>query len=1689
MFGIYKTLRIKHIVIVIGFLISQFSIGQDKFPETTAEFIVEYSTYLKSFDDPKTDTALTKFVNVIESGRLQPEQIKGIISLTNSFYKKRFRGPEFTNFSNLISASVNANVSKTDLDTLIIATTKLIDIYDGRKFGGILETMAGLYESNTLYQNRYNSLLVINPKFRFRFIEEVVEEYVEEPEEEEEEEEEEESTEGEYWEEWDGGDEGGWDEWGSSDESEDETTTDETTETPKNMEAEGFSEELLDIGYLPPTQPAKTGAIIEFESVTLQMITAYDTVELVDTKGYLVLGSGKFAGSGGKFDWSSAGLGTEAHATFQDYNFNINSPALDAEGVTMNYQSKLEEPVEGVFSFRSKKRAVNGLSSYPRFMSYKSNVIIKDLGDNIKYTGGFSLNGARVLSNSVSEGKAKMEIYYDGIKKITARARSFQIGDSVITGQPVNTTVYIKNDSITHPGLMMRFDKRTNEVKLYKNKTNFKNTPFVDTYHQMELYADAIIWTLSDTLLNITNVTAKNYVPARFESELFYKKLRYTQIKGLLPFHPLQLVTYHSMRKKTRTLYLNELIEATKESRAVTPGALKSGMKALMEQGYIDYNPRTGYIYLKDKAIHYVKSARGKKDFDNISIKSIAPGGHNSSLNLNNNELIIRGVDKVELSDSLSVYFEPSNRIVRIGKNRDFTFDGTIYTANYIFNGHDFKFNYDNFRCDLEKIDSIQFKVDVKDTVTGRTTDSKKLNNKLVYTAGILYIDEPDNKSSRVRNARYPYFDADKGAFVYFNKKEVLNGAYDERVYFFIPPFDQDSLSSNNSEAVGFGGKFVSGDIFPEFEEKLVVRPDFSFGFEHQTPAEGFQLYKSNGTFYGTVSLDKKGLRGNGKIEFLNSTIESSEFVFYVDSVYAKSASVVTKKGTHPDLSADVKFPEMHLNDSKMNWYPHKDSLYLENKKTPFTFYDETATLDGKATITTKGMYGSGILKTRGSRTFSKKFHFEDNRYGGRESLFEILTDNPTKPALRSENCKLIFELDSAKAYFSPEVQGFASNSFPYLKYKSSIDKGVWDLEEKIIHMKKPEDADISSSYFYSTHPKQDSLVFNAESADYIMSDQTLNIMGVPEIVVADAYVIPDSNFVQIHENAKMETLTNAVLIVDTTYEYHKLYDGVLNIRSRSKLEGSALYEYINFGQDTFAIAFKSFQLEERETRKKDVFEYHTMSTGNIVVSDSFLIAPEIQYKGKVTMKADKRVLEFEGLVKLDFVGLLKVEHWLPYKNLDGSSEMKVDVTEPVSKRGNPLFAGLHLKSTGGLYSTFLDTKRSSKDRTIFDAKGVMMEDFETHEFKVASYEKIKGKQMEGNMLAYDETHSVIRCEGLFDFVIMAEGHEKNLITKFSGISSDSLLDSTKFINLMANIQFNMPSQAESKMGEKLKAYVEVNGGERCNLMTPEFKVKLSNMITDKKALEYEDIVALNYIGLSEFSNDLSKGVTITDANLRWSEQYNAWYSIGQIGLSSVGKTDVNTYMDGKLEIKHSLSGDIVNLYLQPNEETWYFLSYKDNALFAISSDEDFNKIITSKSQMDKNIIKGIYYFAPASPFEKQKFVNNFQGLYLGKDVQVIVDEVEETDNFEDDVIEDGSDDLENDEIIDDNENGIEEETTSEDETEDLDEDFEDEEIDLVPEEETGEEISEDEFYDPDKELEEEFENDAEDTADEEEID
>ena len=253
-----------------------------------------------------------------------------------------------------------------------------------------------------------------------------------------------------------------------------------------------------------------------------------------------------------------------------------------------------------------------------------------------------------------------------------------------------------------------KFSRDRNLLKMVENNNSaFKESPFVDSYHKMEITADMLAWKLDQKDINFSIITAKEQVSAQIESYDYFSNTRYQQLKGISSFHPLQMIVGYSQLKKTDRFYAIDVAKSNK----IKEIAVKRAMASLARDGYIDYNSTTGFIILKPKAIHYVNAHRDKKDFDHISIKSRAPSGKNATLNLENKILTLRGVRQFAFNaDSGSIVVRPDSGIVRVKKNRDMDFNGRVVTPNFIFKGSDFKFSYNDFWIDMAKIDSLIFR-------------------------------------------------------------------------------------------------------------------------------------------------------------------------------------------------------------------------------------------------------------------------------------------------------------------------------------------------------------------------------------------------------------------------------------------------------------------------------------------------------------------------------------------------------------------------------------------------------------------------------------------------------------------------------------------------------------------------------------------------------------------------------------------------------------------------------------------------------------------------------------------------------------------------------------------------------------------------------------------------------------------
>lgn len=1359
--------------------------------------------------------------------------------------------------------------------------------------------------------------------------------------------------------------------------------------------------EVMPSWMTPMPPPELNGPVIRFDRISLVFVTSFDSVSLRDSKGSYGIWQKLFAGEGGSFDWTPAGLGPdEVTCNMTTYHFDVTKPVLSAELVKLNYQGKTPGFIPGTFEFKTQSRPDSALSSFPRFKSYQNDLTIQGLADeNVRYKGGFSLIGNRVSSLSAFNSTAKIEVFSGGDRKFIARAREFFFHPGAITAEKAKVHIVQGNDSLVHQVVRMKYTytDSTQHLSLAKDRGEMRYAPYSSSFFNVDFSADAIRWDLRSDSLNIQIEAARHTVPVVIESIDYYDPEDFRLLKGVgFNFHPLALAANYALKNGVEWFYSGDLANDSKQH----PQQIRQAMEFLKQRGLVNYDSQTDVVQIKQKAIDLFLASKGEEDYDNLKIHSVTDKDVNATINFRKRTMTVRGVEEFSVSDSLNVNIIPDSSVITILQNRDIQFNGTVNAGNMEISGKGFTLKYDSFFISLTHIDSINFYVKEKNA-RGQEI-RRKVNNNLVSadsasaaaagmaggsSSGTLFISRANNKSGKEDIPGYPRLDATSGGVIYFDRQEVLGGVYDRSVFFVVPPFKIDSLNNADPLSIKFDGTFISSGMFPSIKETLHTMPDKSLGFEHAIPPPGYQLYRGDGRMNGLLTLSNRGLRGAGTIDFLAATLSSRDFLFYPDSVVARGNRATIRE----EQFGDVLFPQASLPDFQMKWFPKHDQLYLKNLKAPFNFYDSTAQMQGVVIISKKGVGGAGKLETRGTELISRNMQFFGKEFNARHARFTVKSDDPNKHLLSGNDVRLKFDLDENYADISPEIEGTAAIEFPYAQFKTSIPNARWDMTNQRIIMSKAPDVPIENSVFYTTRKDLDSLHFNAARAEYDLRAQELKVSGIPYIIVADAMITPENNEVLIHENARIGTLHNTTIILDTLNGYHRLTDGVVNIVSRKEFTGHATYQYVNLLNDTFAIKMTDFHLEamhDEETqrrfgRRRSGPSMQTVAKGAVREQDALVLGAGMFYKGEMTMYATRPALQLDGYVKLDIRNIKNYNTWIEYSQSGDETEIMLDFDKAVDEGGRRVTAGVHFSSAdNGIYLTFASDKRSDDDDDLFTPSGMLYYDAEAKEYRIEDVEKAAGRKLSGKVFAYNDETGKARFEGHVDLYHGGKGFD---LTSTAIGSADFNSENVQ-LNSFIMIDTDVPTMAFDLMARELQDVIKNEGADEGLGDQTELLYKIADIVGERVVKEYETQSLQQYVSLATIPQ-LQKPLVFSNVRLRWSPEHKAFYSEGKLGVSHILRHDINGGFEGFMEIRRTADGvHVFHVFFKASPESWYYFGIEDNQLLVYSSNDKFNGIVAKRSNAGKAKI-GEIVFVPGSEEETLAFINRFRKNYLGIDV------------------------------------------------------------------------------------------------------
>jgi len=1310
---------------------------------------------------------------------------------------------------------------------------------------------------------------------------------------------------------------------------------------------------------------------ITFKDITLIGVNPRgDSIAIEKTNGVFYPQIGNFVGKNGRISWARCGLDDEVYASIKRYTIDCKTGNYSSDTATFVGKQFFDKPQIGRFSDRIITE--NGELTYPRFDSYSKRLVVKNIYPDVDYDGGFGMRGPKFVGSGTNANPARIIFKRNNVKFLEIAARSFGMSKDRIVANPGIVKFFLNKDTIYHPGLSFTYQVDKRLVTILRGDDGLQKTPFSNSFHKYDMYFEQILWKLDEPMM-VFNFLPNNFQgEAFFESTDFYTREKSENIKGKETVSPIaKMIEYYNANDKPAQFTTVDFAKYIKFLAVdLRPIIFKMAI-----YGLIYYDPETDMIKVRQRLFDYADNLKHKHDYDVITLHSVIQGQDNASLNLLNYDLTVRGVKQILLSDTQKVFMFPKNGELVLKKNREMLFNGTLSSGKFEFIGKDFIFDYEEFKVKMKTIDSIKIYVEAFEPDINGNIPFKKVKTLIENVNGELRIDAPKNKSGWGRAPTFPSFTSFKESYAFYDKRSIFKGVYNkDKFYFKLDPFAIDSLDNFRNEGLRFDGTFSSAGIFPDFREILTLQKDYSLGFIRQTPAGGYPLYGGKANFDQEIRLSDKGLRGGGDLNFSSSHSTVPDLIFFPDSANGIANSFDVKEGDAPE------FPTAHGDTVRLHFMPYKDLLQAFDIKKPFRAYKENITFKGRFDLTYKELTGNGKAEFEKADLTSGKILFVKRRMFSDTANFHLKAFDEDGFTFSTVNVNAKIDFDNRVGDFITNGEG-SYVKFDKNKYIAFMDRFKWymdseemelgDTQKKIDTDASEKGLDLEGPEFISIHPNQDSLRFFAPGAKYNLKKYIIKCKNVPFINVADARIFPDNGDVTIFKNAVMDTLRKSSILANTVTKFHTIRNTTTNIFSRRNYLASGEYQYLDENEKPYLIKFNTIRPDTTG---------QTISEGYIDDKEKFQFNDHFSFAGKVYLFATNEFLFYEGGTKIvnncNKIGKA-------YLQFTGEINPK-DIQIPIPKKaldikGAPIGTGLfYNQDTNMVYASFLSLQGARSSKDVIEADGVLTYDKENEMYEISNKEKLLEMSLPGNYVSLNTGNCEIYTEGRYN---LSTDLGQVKLTNVGNATYKTVKDSINF-NLMMIVDFFFEGSAIRKMAKDFELYLG-------SLNPTPFEGDLFNhglieiLGKDKgdRALSELNL----YAAYKRFPDELEKNIVFNDVKMSYNTQAKAYISEGEmVGVGNILKTEIFRYMKGKIQVKKQRGKDLLDIYLEADPNTWYYFTYYNGTMLAVSSNDQFNKDVKElKSKSKKmDVDKGpSYKFDATTAKKKDDFLRKMKQL------------------------------------------------------------------------------------------------------------
>lgn len=1230
-------------------------------------------------------------------------------------------------------------------------------------------------------------------------------------------------------------------------------------------------------------------------------------------------------GDGGRIDWSRTGLGAEAcFATLGKYKAEVKTPKWQADSVQFVNTHYFSQPIMGRVEEKLENKQEPDKYSYPRFRSYQRDFVIKDVMPDVDYNGSFMMNGGKFVTAS-SKQAASLVFRREGKPQLRVTALKFSITQQRLVAENAQVAFYVGDeDSISNTGITVRYMPAEHKVLLVNDpKRNFYS-PYIDSYHELDIYSDVITWYTNKPNVEFSTLatgTAGGMVS--FESSNYYTYRKYREIQGIDSKSPVERVYDYA-----ETYGYNFNIERFSDYIGLDMSQTMLMIHNLSKNGLVSFNEITGRVLVKDKLEDYMKAHTKARDFDYDALAfesslRATDGSVNARLNIDDNDLSVRGVEQFVVSDSQRVVVHPRGGRIKVGRNRSISFDGRIDVGRFIMFVSSADFSYERYSFELPQVDSLFFYVPMFD----RPDSEHMVMTPLYGLVGSLEVDKPDNHSGLTSNKQYPIFNSREESHVYYDKQAIREGRYvRDRFYYTLHPFTISSLVKFVTDSLQFNGVLTSGGIFPDITYPLSVQRDYYLGFRVETPAGGYPAYGGKGEYKGNISLDHYGLQAKGGLDYLTSHSTSRSYLFLLDSMLATTDTFTVRE--------EQGYPDVKGGKTSVHWLPYADSMAVATVKggRPLSMYHADCSFRGRFDLMPRGAEAAGTAIVKEGTLESDRFLMASRQMDAEVSNFTLRSRKLNAIAFTANNVRSHVDYDTRQAELTMP-NGPQRTELQLVAEAAYADRFNWDMDRRVLDITNSQRLtaegmdfmdirqrlgkrhDLPGVRFVSTDPKRDELGYHSLHSTYKYEVGDLSSTGVFLLTVADAAIAPNADSVHINRGGEMRVLNNATIVFNQDSAWHQIVGADLIVSSSRKYTGKGYNDYRNDTDKRQRIFLNDISVDGRGV---------TVAKGTISDSASFQISSAFGFAGKVRLEGDRPWPHFDGGVRLLQPCIPKEQlGLLAYADYTDPEHVHVLVPElPTDWKGKRIAASILMdKNNLRPHAAFLTAEKVA-DNELLSANGVLTYLGDKKMYMIGSEDKVSDPDaVVEPYLSLSTEDCIVEGEGL---VSLAMRRTQASFYAYGTASVGIQSDVEDHLATVFGFTFPIDKTLVSAMADNIKEDLRVNPA------SPSTNAEMRHAMmyhlgADKGAAAYAVYSATGK--LTSIPAAMQSMLLFDQVRWQYSPAVGLYYD-GKVNLLAVDDKPLGVELRLKAQISKRGNAQQMTLYVEAAKDHWYYFKY-----------------------------------------------------------------------------------------------------------------------------------------------------------------